>query len=212
MTGLTIYGIPQSTYVRSVRMACIEKGVPYTLEPSMPRSDTIRQLHPFARIPVLRHGDFTLYESSAILRYVDEAFDGPPLQPKEPRRRAVMEQWISTINCYCDGPMIRRLVMAYVFPSGPDGTPDRAVIDAAAPEVRRQIALIDEAMAEGPFLLGANVTLPDLLLAPILFYVAQTPEGGAALKETRNMPRARDAMRARRSFQETVPPPLPPRG
>ena len=44
-----LYGIPQSTYVRSARMACIEKGVPYTLEPSMPRSDTIRQLHPFAR-------------------------------------------------------------------------------------------------------------------------------------------------------------------
>lgn len=209
MTEFTIYGLPQSTYVRSVRMACIEKGVPYTLEPVMPRSEVIRRLHPFARMPVLRHGDFTLYETSAILRYVDEAFDGPPLQPKEPQRRAVMEQWISSLNCYFDGAIIRRLVLAYVFPSGPDGKPDRDVIDKAVPEVKRQIALVDEAVATGPFLLGADLTLPDLLLAPMMFYLARTPEGEAMLKETRNMQRAADAMRARRSFQETIPPPLP---
>lgn len=211
MADLVIYGIPQSTYVRSVRMACIEKGVPYTLEPAMPSSDTIRKLHPFSRIPVMQHGDFTLYETSAILRYIDEAFDGPPLSPKEPRRRALMEQWISTINCYFDGPMIRRLVLQYVFPSGPDGKPDRAVIDKAASEVRRQIQLIDEAVADGPFLLGAELTLPDLLLAPMMFYLSQTPEGGAMLKELRNIPRSGAAIGARKSYQETVPPPPPQR-
>ena len=38
MADLILYGIPQSTYVRSACMACIEKGVPYTLEPVMPSS------------------------------------------------------------------------------------------------------------------------------------------------------------------------------
>jgi glutathione S-transferase len=206
MTALTIYGIPQSTYVRSARMACVEKGVSYALEPLMPRSDAIRELHPFRRIPVLRHGDFTLYETSAILRYVDEAFEGPPLQPKAPRRRALMEQWISAINCYFDGAMVRRMVLAYFFPSGPGGKPDRAVIDQAVPDVQRQIALLDDAVAEGPFLLGAELSLADLLLAPMMFYLAQTPEGGAILNETRNLARSRDAIRARPSFQETMPP------
>ena len=211
MADLMIYGIPQSTYVRSARMACIEKGVSYTLQPEMPSSDTIRGLHPFRRVPVLRHGDFTLYETSAILRYVDEAFDGPPLSPREPKRRAQMEQWISAINCYFDGPMIRRLVLQYAFPSGPDGKPDRAVIDKAVPEVRRLLQLIDEAVAEGPFLLGPQLTLPDLLLAPMMFYVAQTPEGGAMMKDTRNIPRSGAAIGARASYQETMPPPPPQR-
>lgn len=211
MADLVIYGIPQSTYVRSARMACIEKGVPYTLEPAMPSSETIRKLNPFAKMPVLRHGDFTLYETSAILRYIDEAFDGPALSPKEPKRRALMEQWISALNCYFDGPIIRRLVLQYVFPSGPEGKPDRAVIDKAAAEVRRLVQLVDAAVAEGPYLLGAQLTLPDLLLAPMMFYLAQTPEGGAMLKDARNIPRSGAAIGTRKSYQETVPPPPPQR-
>ena len=210
MADLVIYGIPQSTYVRSARMACIEKGVPYTLEPAMPSSEIIRKLNPFAKMPVLKHGDFTLYETSAILRYVDEAFDGPALSPKEPQRRALMEQWISALNCYFDGPMIRRLVLQYAFP--PAGGPDRAVIDKAATEVRRLLQLVDEAVAEGPYLLGAQLTLPDLLLAPMMFYVAQTPEGGAMMKDTRNIPKSGAAIGARKSYQETMPPPPPKRG
>lgn len=211
MTELVIYGIPQSNYVRSARMACIEKGVAYTLEPHSPRSEAMRALHPFRRVPALRHGDFTLYETSAIMRYVDDAFDGPPLTPREPRKRARMEQWISTINGYMDGAMIRRLVLGYYFPQTPDGKPDRVVIDAAAVEVRHQLLLIDDALAEGPYLLGAELSLADLLLAPILAYVFRTPEGEAMLKELRHLPRAGEAMQARRSFQETVPPP-PKRG
>jgi glutathione S-transferase len=206
MTELVIYGIPQSTYVRTARMACIEKGVPHTLEPLAPRSEALLKLHPFGRVPVLRHGDFMLYETSAIMRYVDEAFDGPALSPKEPRQRARMEQWISTINSYFYDAMIRRLVLAYYFPQTPDGKPDRAVIDGVAGEVRRQLQLLDDALGEGPFLFGATPSLADLLLAPILTYVYQTPEGGAMMKELRNVPRAGGAMQGRKSFQETAPP------
>jgi glutathione S-transferase len=176
----------------------------------MPSSEIIRKLNPFAKMPVLKHGDFTLYETSAILRYIDEAFDGPALSPKEPQRRALMEQWISALNCYFDGPMIRRLVLQYAFP--PATGPDRAVIDKAATEVRRLLQLVDEAVAEGPYLLGAQLTLPDLLLAPMMFYVAQTPEGGAMMKDTRNIPKSGAAIGARKSYQDTMPPPPPKRG
>jgi glutathione S-transferase len=207
MAELVVYGIPQSTYVRSVRMACVEKGVAYTLDPQMPHSETINALHPYGKIPALKHGDFTLYETSAILRDIDEAFDGPSLQPKDAKGRARMEQWISTINAYCDGPMIRRLVMQYYFPSG--GKPDRAIIDAASVEVNKDIALIDAAVSPGPYLLGADISLADLLLAPILFYVAQVPEGQAALTASKNMARSSAAMRARKSFQDTMPPAPP---
>lgn len=204
MADVVLYGIPQSTYVRSARMACIEKGVPYALEPLMPKSEAIGRFHPFGKVPALQHGDFVLYETSAILRYIDDAFAGPRLTPADVQKRARMEQWISVINAYCDGAMIRRLVLQYFFPPG--GTTDRAVVDAAAAEARKQIALLDAALAEGPYLLGADISLADLLLCPILFYLFRTPEGAAMMTEAKNLARSGEAIRARKSFQDTIPP------
>src|ERR1700730_3052191 len=100
----------------AARMACIEKGVPYTLDPVTPHGEEILRLHPFGRIPALRHGDFTLYEGRAILHYIDERFRGPHVTPADLRGRARMEQWISAINAYFDGPIIRRMLLQYILP------------------------------------------------------------------------------------------------
>ena len=81
MATIEIIGIPGSTYVRAVRMACEEKGVPYELKPAMPHSPEILALHPFGKVPAMRHGDFELCESNAIATYIDRAFAGPPLFP-----------------------------------------------------------------------------------------------------------------------------------
>ena len=85
MTDVVVLGFPRSTYVHIVRLVLTHKGVPYTfrdLEPEM-GSPAHLALHPFDRVPILQHGDFTLYETSAIAVYVDEAFEGPALQPKD---------------------------------------------------------------------------------------------------------------------------------
>jgi len=49
---------------------------------------------------VLRHDDFTVYETSAIASYVDDAFAGPRLTPQDVQGRARMNQWISAVNSY----------------------------------------------------------------------------------------------------------------
>ena len=211
MADLILYGFPQSNYVRAARMACVEKGVPYTLEPVRPHSPPILEINPFGKMPAMRHGDSTLYETSAILRYIDDTFDGPRLTPTDKRQRAKMEQWISAINAYYDNAIMRRLVLQYIFPSGADGKPDRAIVDKAAEEVKKQIAILDAALVPGPYLLGADISLADLLLCPIMVYLSQTPEGGKILKTTKNVPRAGQMISARKSYQDTVPPPPPPR-
>ena len=48
---------------------------------SQPRTQLRNELHPFSKLPAFRHGEFTLFKTIAIMRYVDEAFKGPPLQP-----------------------------------------------------------------------------------------------------------------------------------
>src|SRR3954462_7510052 len=57
-------------------------------------------LHPFNRVPILRHGDLTIYETSAIAAYADEAFGGASLTPKDVKARARMNQWIGAVNSY----------------------------------------------------------------------------------------------------------------
>jgi glutathione S-transferase len=79
MTDVVVLGFPRSTYVHIVRLVLTHKDVPHAfrdLEPEM-GSATHLALHPFDRVPILQHGDFTLYETSAIATYVDEAFEGP---------------------------------------------------------------------------------------------------------------------------------------
>ena len=87
MATLIIHGIPLSTYVRTCRMACMEKGVPYELDPVMPQSPEQLAMQPWGSVPAMTHGDVRMYESLAICNYIDSAFDGPPLQPADPGRQ-----------------------------------------------------------------------------------------------------------------------------
>ncbi len=206
MSDLTIYGVPQSSYVRTVRMVCEEKGVSYEVSPLRPGSEENLALHPFGRVPAMQHGDLHLYESSAIARYVDEVFPGPSLVPSTPLERATMERWISTINSYLYDDLVRRYVLAYVFPKGADGKPDRAAIEAALPNMRRDLHLVDKGLAGSDWLAGKTLSLADLFIAPILSYVGMFPEGAAFLADCKNMQRVGAAMMERPSFQKTAPP------
>ena len=84
MTDPIVFGFPRSTFVQIVRMILTHKAIPYTfrdLEPEMGKP-THLALHPFNRVPILQHGDFTLYETSAIATYLDDTFTDPPLAPR----------------------------------------------------------------------------------------------------------------------------------
>ena len=81
MSDIVVYGFAPSTFVRTARLALEEKGVDYELEAVDFGSEELLRLHPFGRIPAFAHGAVRLYETSAIVRYVDESFDGPALQP-----------------------------------------------------------------------------------------------------------------------------------
>ena len=206
MSDVIIFGFPESSYVRTVRMVCEEKGVSYEISAIKPGSQVSADVHPFGRVPGFKHGDVHLYESSAIARYVDEVFPGPSLVPATPVERATMEQWVSSINAYVYDDLIRKYVFAYIFPKGPDGKPDRAVVDAAVPNLKRDLRLIDKGLEGKEWLAGKTLSLADLFVAPILGYVSMFPEGQATLAECPNMKRVGAAMTARPSYVKTAPP------
>ena len=205
MPALEIIGIPQSNYVWAVRMVCEEKGVPYDYKPERPHTPAVDAIHPFGKVPVMRHGDLELCESKAIATYIDRVFDGPKVIPEDAKRAAQVEQWVSLGNVEFDRLMIRQYVLGYLFPK--DGKPDMAAIGAAAEKMKPQVAVLDRAVAATGYLAGDRFTLADINILPMLFYVNRFEEGKAILGAAKNLSAYMERHFARPSFKASAPPP-----
>jgi glutathione S-transferase len=212
MPTLEIIGAPQSNFVRTVRIACTEKGVPYTLTPARPHTPEVDAIHPLGKIPVMRHGDLALCESKAIGTYIDQSFEGPPLIPRDPVGAARTEQWISLINTAIDPLLMRQYLAGYFFSGLPDGAPDRAKVDAVLPKVREMFALLERELGTRAYLAGDTFTLADAFLLPVIHYMRLLPESGEMVKASPNVAAWFDRVVTRPSGRETEPPPMPGRG
>lgn len=204
MASLQIFGIPQSTYTRVVRMVCEEKNVPYELKVAAPHSPDVDAIHPFGKVPVMRHGDVEIAESKAIATYIDRTFDGPKVIPDDAKLAAQVEQWVSLINTMFDPAMIREYVLGYVFAK--DGKPDPKRISDAVEKMQKQFPILEQATGNG-HLVGDRLTLADINLLPILFYVRNFPEGGQLMKSAPRLTAYFERHAKRPSFQNTMPPP-----
>lgn len=181
-----VYGAAYSAYVRGVRLTLIEKGVDYELvelDVFGSQADRAAQLtrHPFGKIPAFEHAGLRLYESQAIERYVDEAFDGPALQPKEPRRRARMNQVLGLLDAYVYPTLLWEVRVERIERPGRGVAPDEAKIAAGLVRSETCLRTLDELMQDGPWLAGPSLTLADLHAAPTIDYFRDVPEGRAMI-------------------------------
>lgn len=206
MAKVEITGPAASTYTRAACMVCEEKAIPYVLKQQPPHSPDVCAIHPFGKVPVMRHGDFELCESKAIATYLDLSFPGPRLMPTEPRQAALTEQWVSLVNTRIDATLVRTYLFSYIFPQTGDGSPDRKAIDAVLPAVRREIEVLDRAVAKGGFLAGDSFTFADINLMPILAYLRNFPEAAEAIAAAKSLSGYYDRLALRPSFQKTQTP------
>jgi glutathione S-transferase len=211
MTKPEIIGSLRSTYTRAACMVCEEKGINYLLTETLLHAPEIFAIHPFGKMPVMRHGDVELFESKAIATYLDRSFPGPQLFPSDPRRAALTEQWVSLVNTVMDRTLIRTYLVAYIAPKTADGKPDRAAIEAVMPAVHEQIGVLDRAVAKGGHLVDDQFTFADINLMPILYRVQQFSEGAQVLAGATHLASYYERHAARPSFTRTTPPPGPPR-
>ncbi|HEX4172131.1 MAG TPA: GNAT family N-acetyltransferase [Acetobacteraceae bacterium] len=212
MTTLEIIGAPQSNFVRTTRIACMEKGVHYTLTPARPHSPEVDAIHPLGKIPAMRHGEVALCESSAICAYIDRTFEGPSLMPRDTFDAARTEQWISLHNTGIDPLLVRQYLAAHFFSGLPDGAPDRAKIDALVPKMREMFAWLDRELGTRAYVAGDRWTLADAFLLPTMHYMRLMPESSEMVKASPNVSAWFDRVAARSSSRETEPPPMPGRG
>jgi glutathione S-transferase len=206
MTKPEIIGSLRSTYTRVVCMVCEEKGIDYVLTDALLNAPEIFEIHPLGKMPVLRHGDFVLFESKAIATYLDRSFAGPQLIPSEPRLAGLTEQWISFVNTIVDPTLIRTYLFAYIKAMLTGEPPDRLVIDSVLPDLRKEIGILNNAVAKSGYLVDDQLTLADLNLLPILDRVILAPEGAEALAAAAHLSRYFEKHAARPSFQRTSPP------
>jgi glutathione S-transferase len=208
MPDLQLIGGPASNFVWTCRIALTEKGVPHDLAAVMPHTPDVTAIHPFGKIPVMRHGAVTVAESRAILAYVERAFDGPVLAPTDAAQAAEIEQWVSIVNTHIDPVWMRQYLAAYIFPGTPDGSPNRPLIEAALPKMEKQFPVMERAVATGYLACGA-FTLADMYFTPILYYMQRAPESAAMLNAHAGLRAYLARNLARPSVQATMPPPMP---
>jgi len=207
--ALTLHGYQYSVYARIARMTCLEKGIPYEWSEVNPFSEQMPpshlSLHPFRRVPALEHDGFVLYETSVIARYIDEAFAGPALQPREPRSRARMAQIVAVTDAYGYWPMVRQVFSHRVF--GPRiGRPvDEAAVAAGTTASRDVLAALEKLVGGEGFLVGGGISLADLHLAPMMAYFTAADEGQELLAGSPRLSTWWARIRQRQSLQTTDP-------
>jgi glutathione S-transferase len=103
MPEFIVHSVPGSPYGRAVFALLTEKSARYRLAPVTPatrKSEPHISRHPFGRVPVIEHGGFLLYETQAILRYLDRILPQPALTPADPRAAARMDQVMNICDWY----------------------------------------------------------------------------------------------------------------
>ena len=210
MSELVIYGVPGSPFVRAVQIAMEEKQAPWRMEaisPQETKGEAHLKRHPWGRMPAVEHDGFGLYETQAIVRYIDQVLPGPSLQPADARSAARMNQVIGVNDWYLFPKAVAVIgFQRIVGPALMGLTTDEAVCAAAAPEAERCVRALDGILGQNPFLAGDSFSLADVMVGPQMDFLGATPEGESLLTGT-GLGAWLERMRTRPSFVATLPPP-----
>ncbi len=180
MSGIKLWGFDGSTYVRTVKMLLAEKGVtdfeqvPLNVLQGEPKQPAHLQRHPFGKVPVLDHDGMRILETSAIVRYLNDVLPGRSLIPATPRDRARMDMVVGLVDSYGYGALVGGVAAFHLFPDFVGGKND-AMRAGGIETGRKVLEFAMQTRGSSPFIAG-ELSLADLYLAPILSYVAMTPD------------------------------------
>lgn len=181
-----------SPYVRAVRIALNEKGVAHDHVPLTPPDLATaegRALSPFGRVPVLEHNGRRLFETVAILDYVDAAFEGPALKSGDAYRDALSTAVVAAAGHYLYPTAVMGVFFnqAYILANGGRVNADRlaAAVGATVEPLTTIETVVEQlvGLSGGPFMGGAGFGLADAALAPMIQNLSLAEAGRALLAE-----------------------------
>ena len=150
---ITLYNAARCPYAARARIVLVEKGLELeVVEIDLSdRPDWLYEKNPKGRVPVIEEDDWVLAESAVIMEYLEERYPEPPLLPPDPADRAAVRLLIFRDDDLT-GPY-------YALRREEDGAEER--FDAV-------LARFDLALAERPYLGGAEYGLADIAYVPWL--------------------------------------------
>ncbi|MEM1311309.1 MAG: glutathione S-transferase family protein [Cyanobacteria bacterium P01_H01_bin.153] len=209
MANFVLYGPALSTYVRTVRMIFTEANAPYELksvdifkgEQSAP--DYLTK-HPFGKVPVLAVDGELLYETCAIAEYLDATVNNGGFTPDDLMTQAHMRQIMAIVDSYLYSPAITTITIQRLIVPSQGGQTDEAAVAAAVPKVQTALKAIAAIASCSPYLLGAALTLADLYLLPVVFYLSNTPDWETVIGATPQLKTWWETARQLPSFQQVL--------
>jgi glutathione S-transferase len=180
MQDVVVHSIPGSPFGRTVLSVLEEKKVPYRfvmVPPPTLKTPVHMALHPFGRVPVFIHGDFRLYETAAIIRYLDRVVPSPRLTPADPRAAARMDQCMNISDWYLFQGTVSVIGFQRIVGPRVLGLPtDEVAVAAAVPKAVMACDELARLLGDQTFFAGAELSLADFMLLSNVDFLAATPE------------------------------------
>lgn len=187
-----VFGASYSVYVKAVRLTLWAKQVPYGLvdvdvfAPGGPPAEYLSR-HPFGRIPAFEHGPLRMYETAPICRYIDEAFEGPRLQPATPAARAVMGQAVSIMDSYAYRSLVWGIYVERTDRPRRGVAPDLDKIEASRRVAITCLSALESLARTGDWLAGDELSLADLHAAPMFSLFMMTPDARELMEPNKRL-------------------------
>ena len=204
-----LHGYQYSVYAWIARLALHEKAIGYTWVEINPFAKDVPEaylaMHPFGRVPTLVNGDFVLFETGAITRYIDEAFQGPALQPSKPEDRARVSQIISIVDGYAYWPLVRQVFSHGVFRPRLGRPADAIEYQRGLEAAPLVLRALEQLASEGGFLVANSLSLADIHLAPMIGYFTSDPGGETLIRQYHRLSAWWSVISVRKHLVDTRP-------
>lgn len=175
---MKLYGFPASPNTWKVRALAAHLKLPLELElvdlsKGAQRAPAYLAINPGGRTPTLIDGDFTLWESNAILQYI-AGKTGSALYPNDARTRADISRWQFWQSAHWSSEVFAPLLFQRMVKRLLNlGAPDDAIVNKALEALDKEAGLLDAHLARRKYLVGEQLTLADFAVSAPMFYSKQ---------------------------------------
>ncbi|AET00336.1 putative glutathione transferase [Medicago truncatula] len=211
-----VYG-PHCASAKRVLVCLVEKEIEFEVVPinvlkGEHKDPEYLKLQPFGNVPVIKDGDYTLYESRAIMRYYAEKYrsQGVELLGKTIEEKGLVEQWLE-VEAHNFNPPAYNLVIHVLFPSLlVDGTPDPKVIEESEAKLVKVLNIYEERLSKNKYLAGDFFSLADISHLPFTDYIVNNMGKDYLIKERKNVSAWWDDISSRPSWNKILESYRPP--
>jgi glutathione S-transferase len=170
MSNLELYWGSGSQPSWRVLLALEVKKIPYqskllSFSEGEHKTPEFLAMNPRHKVPTIKHGDYALYESMAILRYLDAKFPETPLFGRSAEEAGLVERFVAEFVNYLEPVMHERIVRPLFF-SKTKSEPQAALLRAAIPVLHEELARLEGALADREWFVGSHISAADIVPFP----------------------------------------------